>query len=184
MSKIFLIHGAYGNPQENWFPWLKKELEKDGHQVIVPAFPTPKNQNLNNWLVIFDHYFGEIDEETIFVGHSLGPAFILSILERIDVQVKACFFVAGFIGLLNDDLDKINHTLTDKNFDWAKIKKNCQKFYLMNSDNDPYISLTKAEELANHLDTKLEIIKNAGHFNAKAGYLEFPKLLEDIKRII
>ncbi len=41
MRNIFLIHGSYGHPQENWFPWLKKELESLGHKVYVPAFPIP-----------------------------------------------------------------------------------------------------------------------------------------------
>jgi len=27
---FFIFHGIYGNPEENWFPWLKKELEKKG----------------------------------------------------------------------------------------------------------------------------------------------------------
>ena len=26
--KFFIIHGAYGNPNENWIPWLKESLER------------------------------------------------------------------------------------------------------------------------------------------------------------
>jgi predicted alpha/beta hydrolase family esterase len=182
MPKVFIIHGAYGHPGENWFPWLRDELEKMGLEVIVPAFPTPENQSLGNWAAVFEEYLDAINEDTIFVGHSLGPAFILSILEKINVQVKACFFVAGFVGLLDDDLDKINHTFTDRNFDWPKIKQNCGKFVVINSDNDPYISMEKAEELAECLDAKVEWVKGAGHFNAKAGYLRFDELLERVKK--
>jgi predicted alpha/beta hydrolase family esterase len=46
MANIFIIHGSYGNPDENWFPWLKKELEQEGHKVFVPKFPTPEDQSL------------------------------------------------------------------------------------------------------------------------------------------
>ena len=25
---IFLVHGSFGKPFENWFPWLEEELSK------------------------------------------------------------------------------------------------------------------------------------------------------------
>ena len=53
-SVAVIIHGSYGSPDENWFPWLKKELQKIGYKVFVPAFPTPKNQKLGVWKGIFD----------------------------------------------------------------------------------------------------------------------------------
>ena len=68
--KFFIIHGSYGNPNENWFPRLKKELEKEGCIVFIPEFPTPENQSLKNWMEIFnDFYLSKIDENTILIGH-------------------------------------------------------------------------------------------------------------------
>ena len=55
--KFFIIHGSYGNPNENWFPWLKKELEKEGCIVFIPEFPTPENQSLKNWMEIFNDFY-------------------------------------------------------------------------------------------------------------------------------
>ncbi len=183
--KIFIIHGSYGNPHENWFPWLKKELEKLGHTVFVPEFPTPKNQNLKNWMFEFQNrrYYGLIDEKSVFVGHSLGPAFILSVLEKIKIPkpVKACFFVSGFTGSLgNPEFDEINKTFTEKDFNWEKIKNSCDKFIMYQSDNDPYVPLEKAKELAKNLEGELKIIKTAGHFNEKAGYSKFEDILKNI----
>lgn len=185
MSKVFIIHGSYGNPEENWFPWMKSELEKKGHTVLVPKFPTPDNQNLENWMKEFEPYLNFIDENTIFIGHSLGPSFILSILDKINVKVKACFFISGFLGLIgNKEFDEINKTFTTKNFDWDKIRNNCEQFYVFHSDNDPYIPLKKSLELANNLKTKTIKIDNAGHFNSEAGYTKFLELLDKIEKII
>lgn len=183
MKKVTIIHGSYGHPNENWFPWLKKELEQIGYQVFVPKFPTPKNQNLDTWMEIFKDYEKNLNDDAILIGHSLGSAFILNILEKMDGEVKACFFVSGFIGLLNNEFDKINKTFTDKKFSWDKIKNNCRNFFIYHSDNDPYVPLKKAEELTEVLDGRLKIIKNAGHFNEKFGYDEFKILLEDIQTL-
>ncbi len=184
MKTAFIIHGAYGSPEENWFPWLKEELEKEEYKVIIPKFPTPEDQSLDNWLKIFDKYKKEIDSNTIFIGHSLGPAFILAILENINIKIKSCFFVSGFISLLgNPQFDNLNNTFVNKEFNWDKIKTNCKSFYIFHSDNDPYVPIEKAEELATKLGVKTNIIQGAGHFNEKAGYIKFEELLKLIKNI-
>lgn len=179
MTKILIIHGAYGNPEENWFPWLKGELEELRHQVFIPRFPTPENQTLENWLKVFEEY--SPDEDTVVVGHSLGVPFLLTVLEK--QKVKAAFFVAGFCNLLGkEQFDQINKTFVEKKFDWEKIKTNCKKFYLYHSDNDPYVNLEKSEELGKRLGVVAKVIEKAGHFSTEtANYKEFSGLLEDIK---
>lgn len=182
MANIFLIHGSFGHPNENWFPWLKGGLEKLGCRVFAPQFPTPPAQSLENWLKTFEDYRQYLNKDTIFIGHSLGPAFILSILEKIDQPAKAGFFVSGFLGKINNPLyDRVNETFMKK-FDWQKIKQNCGKFYLFHSDNDPYVPLRKAKELAKNLGVEINLIKGGGHLNEKAGYLKFELLLEEVKK--
>src|SRR3989344_5672665 len=184
-ANVFIIHGSYGSPDENWFPWLKNELERLDCGVFVPKFPTPKNQNLESWLKVFNEYKKYLDKNSILIGHSLGCAFILSLLERLNIRIKAAFLAAGFIGFIgNEYFDTINKTFIEKNFDWEKIRKNCKCFFVYGSDNDHYIPLPMGEELAEKLNAKLKIIKNAGHFNEKSGYTKFEILLNDIKKII
>jgi len=162
---------------------LKSELEKQGYQVFVPKFPTPKNQTLENWLEVFERYKKYVNQKTIFVGHSIGVAFLLSVIEKLDKKIKATYLISGFIDLLgNPVFDKVNKTFVKKDFDWQKIKNNCQKFYLFHSDNDPYVPLEKAQKLAKKLDEKIILVKNAGHFNERAGYKKFELLLEKINR--
>ena len=89
---FFIIHGVYANPEANWFPWLKTELEKRGFEVIVPKFPTPLDQSLESWLRVFSHYEDKINEETVLIGHSLGTAFILNYLEKTSKKIKVDLF--------------------------------------------------------------------------------------------
>lgn len=182
MSLIIIFHGSYGHPEENWFPWLKKELEKLGHDVFVPKFPTPVNQDFNRWLKIIEPYFQKFNQDTILVGHSIGATFILNILERTDTKILSAFLVSGSIGLLgNTVFDSITESFTKDDFNWSKIKSKCKSFHVYHSDNDPYVPLEKGIEIARNLSVKLTEISGAGHFNKDSGYEQFPRILEDIK---
>lgn len=175
---IVIIHGIYGHPQENWFPWLKRELESRGYEVTVPKFPTPLDQSLESWLRIIAKYEDKINEETVMIGHSLGAAFILDYLEQTNKKIKAALLVAGFHMLIDNEFKELNKSFVGKEFDWDKIKKDCEKFVVIASDNDPYISLEINREMAQILDAELVVIHNGGHLNKKAGYDKFPELLE------
>jgi len=181
---VFLVHGAYGSPLGNWFQWLKKELTGEGIGFLAPKFPTPKNQNLESWLNVFQEYQNRINKKTIFVGHSIGCAFILNVIEQLKNPVKASFFVSGFIGSLeNPTFDSINSTIADTQFNWEQIKQNCSAFYLYHSRDDPYVPLSKAQELQTLLGASLHIEDSAGHFNSASGYAQFPQILKDIKSV-
>lgn len=184
MKTAIIIHGTYGNPDNNWFPWLKENLEDIGYRVFVPSFPTPENQNLESWLEVIGKIQNNIGPKTIMIGHSLGVPFILSYIEYLNLPIRAIFLVAGFLGLLgNDEFDNLNKEFVTRKFDWDKIRGNVQEIHLYHSDNDPYIPLSNAKGLADNLGVNLEVIKDAGHFNSKSSYTRFDKLLADIKNL-
>ena len=183
--RVVLIHGAYGSPQENWFPWLVVKLREQGLDTYVPAFPTPEGQNLAAWKEIFDDDVGHVDDSSILVGHSLGAAFILNVLQEANQPVFGTFLVAGFVGLLGlPDFDPLNESFVDREFDWSRITRNAGHTVVYHSDDDPYVPLSRGVELAKRLSVPHEVINRAGHINAASGYLTFPKLLADILRLV
>ncbi len=183
MTKVFIIHGTGGHPNENWIPWLRKNLERLECTVIVPKFPTPLGQNLDNWLEVFEKHKNDLDSNTILVGHSVGVAFLLNVLERTDKKVKAAYLVSGFTGTLNNPtFDLVVGSFANRGFNWNKIKTSCSKFYIFHSDNDPFVNITKANELAERLGTTPVIVKGAGHFTIVRGYDKFEVLLENIMK--
>ena len=185
MTNAILIHGSYGEPNENWFPWISSQLKDLNIDVIIPKFPTPENQSIETWNKVFDDYKDLISSDTILIGHSLGGAFIFDILENIKAPVKAVFLAAPFVGLLeNKEFDDVNYSFVTKDFDWDKIKQNGRGFYIYHSDNDPYVPQSKSQFLADKLSAKkYDIIANGGHLNSTSGFDTFPTLLNDIKRI-
>ncbi len=184
MVNVFFFHGAYGNGEENWLPWLKEQLESVGCVVYVPRFPTPEGQSLDGWMKVFRRFEESVDSDTIFVSHSIGCAFALDVIEQLKTRIRAAYLVAPFISDLPDPKGEVNHinkTFYKKKFDWHAIKDKCQEFHAIASDNDPYVPAKEAEKVSKPLGVELAIIEGAGHFNKKAGYTQFPQLLDMIE---
>jgi predicted alpha/beta hydrolase family esterase len=184
MRTVFIFHGTGGSPEGNWFPWLKKELEKKGLRVIVPRFPTPEGQSLEAWLTIFRQYSEYIDEETIFVGHSLGGMFLLKVLEQLKHPVSAAFFVSASVGVRPIKYYDSDYTFAHFLFDWPAIVTKAKTFTAYHSDYDPYVSLGNGEKLAKQLGITLTFIPSAGHINAESGWTTFDVLLQDIEKVL
>ena len=183
---VFIFHGTEGSPEENWFPWLKKELETKGYKVIIPQFPSPPvvSAKISEWFDVLKEYEDQIDHDTVLVGHSLGGIFTLRVLEKLDTPIKSACFVGTPIGvkpILNYDRDK---SFSGFDFNWEKIKKNARDFVVYHSDNDPYVALANGEELSKHLGVELSFVPNAGHFNTRAGYTEFDDLESKLLQIL
>lgn len=182
MTTVFIFHGIEGHPQENWFPWLKKELESLGCRVVVPAFPSADKPILADWLAFFEQYKEMVTPETIFVGHSLGAPFILHLLKN--YVVHASFLISSFMEDVPNVFNERMATFIHTPFDWPAIRKNCQHFTVMHGDHDPYLPLEKGQAVAGNLGIAMEVIPNGGHLNAAAGYTTFPLLLEHIKKTL
>ena len=179
----FIFHGTGGYPEENWFPWLRKKLEKENCKVFVPHFPTPEGQSLESWMKVLDEYREHINENTIFIGHSLGGVFLLHLLPRLPHKTKAAFLVGTPIGVRSIKNYEQDKAFAGFDFNWEEIKKKSNTFVVFHSNNDPYFALENGEKLAKHLGVKLSFIPNAGHFNATAGYLKFDELWEELKPV-
>jgi hypothetical protein len=179
--KIFIFHGAYGHPGENWFPWLKAELEKLGATVIVPKFPTPADQSLESWMNVVGLY--QIGPNDVLIGHSIGAALAMKILE--EHKVKAAFLVAGFIGELGfSNVDGINSSFFKEPMRYNRMRINCKKIFVIGSDNDPYVPLAQTNALAKNLMVEPIVVTGAGHFNAKSGYIRFPMIIKLLKEVL
>ncbi len=182
MKTAFIIHWTGWNPHGNWFPWLASELHELWFIVIVPRFPTPEDQSLLSWKEKFKTYEKYIWEETLFIAHSVGPSFVLSVLEDIKSPIKACFFVSGFLeNIWISEFDVLNKTFTCREFDWQKIKENAGYFYMCHGTDDPYVPLESAQKLADSLWVNIDIIPNGWHLNKESWFETFPYLLEKIK---
>ena len=187
--KFIILHGTMGSPEINWFPWLKEELEKLGHKVVVPQLPTPEGQTPDNWVQAINQAaesLGGPDKNTVVVAHSMSPLAACHYLSMINKKIFAAFFVAGFAERLSDvpePYPTLNNPFIDKPLDWGKVKKNCSKIICFEGDNDPYVNLEIGKRFATLCGAKeFVVIPNGGHLTELSGYKKFPLLLKKINK--
>lgn len=181
MYDYVIIHGSYGSPFENWFPWLYDKLTQDGKNVLVPQFPCGlEDQNYKNWGRVMDAYKPLINDKTIFIGHSLAPAFIVDYLINNSLKVRKIVLVAPFYGLINiSDFDAVNSPFFIKH-DFSRIQYLVQERVCYISKTDPYVPNILSIDFATKINAKIVMFENAGHFNASAGFTSFEALYQEL----
>ncbi len=181
-KKVIIIHGWETDPSCNWFPWLKAELEKIGCEAIVPEMSNTNHPQMTEWLNYLDEVVGGINENTYFVGHSLGVITALRYLERqsFDTKVGGAVLVAGFP-------DVIGYPALDNFFvtplDFGKVKNKAKKFVVIHSDNDQHVPLMCGDIFQDKLEAELIVINNGGHLNDGDRSFGFPLVLEKLKEM-
>ena len=183
MKNYLLIHGSFGSPFVNWFPYLRKELENKEKIVYTPDFPTGVGyQTYENWEKLLKCYvdFGILNENTIIFAHSIAPIFICKFLVKNKITVKRLVFVCGFNNYLgiDEEYDTVNKSMYFNNL--KDIIKYCKDIVCFYTKNDPYVKYEKEKEFADTIADKQVIIEDGGHLNTDSGYQEFKDLLKYI----
>lgn len=197
--KFIIVHGAFGSPEENWFPDLKERLESLNQEVIIPRFPVEdwdefnalgpekakdKSQNLKNWLKAFELQVLskiETNDKICMIGHSLGPLFILHAIEKYNLKLDCGIFVAPFMRDLGDKYWQFrlaNRSFYKSEFDFKKLRKLIPVSYALYSENDPYVPSKEINFFAKKMNSSVIQVKKAGHLNANVNLNEFPLVLE------
>lgn len=176
--RIVLIHGYKSSPTQDFFPWLKHALEREGHDVLVPILPNPEAPEPDLWLHALLEQIGRLDSETILVGHSLGATSLLSVLEAAEVAsppkgailISPPWFIGAeqFRGFFFTELD----------FDVLPWK--AKLFTVIHALDDAVIPLDHAKKYAELLRATLVTPETGGHFRIESAQV----ILEEIHKMI
>ncbi len=183
MKRVIIVHGWSGSPDTNWMPWLKAELEKLGHEVLVPNMRDTDNPIIEHWVPHLAQVVGVPDSDTYFVGHSIGCQAILRYLETIDIAVGGALFVSGWFNLENMEDEKeeeIAKPWIEIPIDLEKVKSVLPKSTLIISDNDPYGCFEENKKRFAEFVTKEVVLHNAEHIT-ETQHLE---ILSELKEIL
>lgn len=188
MKRVFIIHGWGGSSKNNWLPWLKKELEQRKFKAIVPEMPNTEKPKIEEWVSFLKEQAGDVDENTYFIGGSIGCQTILRYLERLPKKIKigGIVFAAPWFNLFPEPIEEEGGTETAK--PWIKtpinIKKvltHTNKIAAIFSDDDPFVPLTDVKIFRKKLKAKIIIEHEKGHFDDKKYPIILKTFLELIK---
>jgi len=186
--RLFIVHGWEGHPRIHWLGWLAKEAQALGFVVFAPQFQSPDLPLCEDWITILQNEVGTPTEHDFFVGHSLGAIAILRYLETLDGKLSAegeehiggAIFVSGFATSVGV---KETESFFEGAVDFERVKRKSKHgFVAINSDNDPYVPMERAEELRDGLGARLVVLHGAGHINTDAGYVELPEAVEELRK--
>mgnify|MGYP001559045151 CR=1 FL=1 len=190
-KRIFIIHGWEGYPEEAWFPWIKTELEKRGFTVSIPAMPNTENPKIEIWIPYLEKIVGEPDENTCFIGHSIGCQTILRYLAGLDgsTEVGGAVFVAGWVSLTpmamrTDEEKRIMKPWFETPIDFQRIRNVCKKSIAIFSDDDKYVPFKEnSKTYQEKLGAKIILEHQKGHFGGDSGIKELPSALNAVLEI-
>lgn len=138
-----------------------------------------ENQNYENWSKLLKYYvdLGLITENTIIIGHSIAPVFILKFLIENKIKIKKLISVCGFNNYLgiNKDYDAVNESMYLNNIE--EIRNYVKDIVCFYSDNDPYVKYEVEKDFADKISTESILIPNAGHINSESGYDTFEEIV-------
>ncbi len=186
MRNVILIHGWGGRPQRDWFPWAKKELEKNGLDVIIPKMPDTENPIIKKWINKIDEISRNIQKDTVFIGHSIGCQAILRFLEtqNDNFKINKLILIAPwwFLDLESKEEKAIAKPWLETFIDFNKIKAKVGKIICVFSDDDPVVPLDKnINFFREKLNPEIIIKDNMGHFTQEEGIIELPFLADLVK---
>jgi len=185
MKKVYLIHGWEGNPENAWFPWLKKELEEKDFQVEVPIMPNPEEPKINEWVGKLKEVCPSPDQEAYFIGHSIGCQAILRYLESLNPEIKigGVTLVAPWMhltGLESSEEQEIAKPWIETPIDFTKVRLHTNNFIAIFSNNDPFVPISDKDIFKEMLSAEIIIEQDKGHFDDEAEIKELPSALNSL----
>ncbi len=161
----------------DWKGNLQKVLG-DTYEVILPRMPNSQNARYAEWKIWFEKFVPQLEEDVIFIGHSLGGIFLAKYLseETYPRKIKATLLVAAPYNAPDD------HPYVDFNIltNLSGLEKQGGRVMLYHSKDDQMVPFSNFERYQRELPTAIaRVFNDRQHFNAA----DFPELIVDIQNL-
>ena len=177
MKAILIPGNGGGSPNDNWFPYLERELPALGIKVINTQFPDPELSRQEFWIPFIKELGADVD--TILIGHSSGAVAAMRYAET--NKILGSVLVGAYCTDLGYDSEKQSGYF-DSPWNWDDVRNNQKWIIEFASTDDPFIPIAEAQFLKENLNTDYYEYTDQGHFgHGSQPKLEFPELVLAIK---
>lgn len=148
--------------------------------------PDTEHPKIKEWVSELNKQVDSIDENTYFIGHSIGCQTILRYLENKNTEkIGGILFVAPWLDLLPEatsDEDSYNtaYPWINTKIDFDKIKKMTNNITCIFSDDDYFVSTTQKEEFEKLLNAKTIVVSGKGHISADDGVNQLEEIYDNV----
>ena len=162
---------------KGWKANLAQELG-DAFFVLAPKMPNAQNARFLEWKIWVEKLIPLLEEDVIFVGHSLGGIFLVKYLAEnaYPKKIKATFLVAAPYNT------PTRHSLVDFTIitHLDSFAKQAGEIYLYHSKDDMVVPFENVKRYGKDLpNAHVAVFEERGHFNEES----FPELVEEVKKI-
>ncbi len=176
--KVILIPGNNGGKTtDNWFPYVKAELEKEQFEVISRDFPDNDLAREIYWIPFLKEL--KADRNTILIGHSSGAVAAMRYAEGNPILGSV------LVGACHTDLGIEKEKLSgyfNRPWQWDAIRKNQQWITLFASTDDPWAPISEARFIQKQLQAEYFEYQDQGHFGGHYVKENFPELVQAVKQ--
>lgn len=183
MRKIYLVHCWDGTSDDGWYPWIAEKLNNNDTNVIKFDMPNTASPTIEEWVKTLDIKVDKLNEETYFIGHSIGCQTIMRYLETKEVtKIGGILFVAPWLDLLpkaieDEESYNIAQHWINTPIDFEKIKQFTNNIKCIFSNNDYFVSLEQEKEFKNKLNAETIMVNNKGHISQDDNIYELDEIL-------
>ena len=152
--------------------------------------PDTSNPEINKWVSFLNEQVGTLDNNTYFVGHSIGCQTILRYLQTKDVcNIGGILFVAPWLDLLDFAISDEESYNTAKPWlttpiDFEKIKRFTNNIHCIFSDDDYFVSLDQKNKFEKLLNAKTLVVSGKGHISQDDDVFELNEILDECSKMI
>lgn len=190
MKKIYLVHCWDGKSSDGWYPWLAKKISDKNVDLIRFDMPNTACPKIDEWVGTLNSKVDFLNDETYFIGHSIGCQTILRYLETKEItKIGGILFVAPWLDLLPEAIEDEESYNTAQPWintliDFEKIKQFTSNINCIFSNDDYFVSIEQEKEFRNKLNAKTIIVNNKGHISQDDNVYELQEILDLSKMML